>query len=434
MAGPFPADTIFALSSGAPPAAIAVIRVSGPQAAEAVEALAGPLPAPRRAMLRRLVDPATGEPLDEALLLHFPAGGSVTGETLVELHCHGGRAVVQAVLGALSRQPGLRPAEAGEFTRRALAAGRLDLNAVEGLSDLLRAETEQQRRAAMAMYGGAFSGRVAVFQNTALRIAAAIEAALDFDDEDDVAGDAALAGARNALAALAAEMSTELDRPSAERLRDGIRLVIAGPVNSGKSTLLNHLAGRDAAIVTDIAGTTRDRIEVPVSLGGRPFLLTDTAGFRGETEDAVERIGMARAEEAIEAADILLWLGLPEAAPRADAIRILSRADRSDVVRGGGHDLVLSVHSGEGVDALLRLILARADALLPREGDYALSQRQRLGLAEAVAACREAMAMADPLLMAEHVRDCLAAFDRLTGRASTEDMLDALFGDFCIGK
>lgn len=426
--------TIFALSSGSPPAAIAIIRLSGPDAGDAVRALCGPLPAERRAGLRRLIDPGNGMVLDEALVLLFAPERSITGELLVELHCHGGRAVVAAVLAALQRQPGLRPATPGEFTRRALQNGRMDLNAVEGLADLLQAETEAQRRAAMAMYGGAFTARVDGFLRRALAAAALVEAALDFADEGDVAEEAALARARDMLAALHADMEAELAAPPAERLRDGIRLVIAGPVNSGKSTLLNRLVGWEAAIVTNMAGTTRDRIEVPVAIGGTAWLLTDTAGLRDDPGDEVERIGMTRARDAIAAADLLLWLGDPDAMPRPDSILILSRADRADIPADRRHDIRLSVHTGEGMDALLDLLAQRAESLLVQPQAYLLSARQRAELGRAADALHAALPLRDPLLIAEHVRDCLAAFDRLTGRASTEDMLDSLFSGFCVGK
>lgn len=427
-------DTIFALSSGAPPAAIGIIRLSGPDAPAAAKALCGILPAERQAVLRRLRDPESGEVLDEALVLGFGQGRSVTGEPLIEIHCHGGRAVVAAVLGVLGRLPRLRPAEPGEFTRRALENGRMDLNAIEGLADLLQAETDGQRRAAMAMYGGAFSRRVEEMQRDTLAVAALIEAALDFGDEGDV--DEAMLARRitMGLAALIDAMERELARPPVERLREGIRLVIAGPVNSGKSTLLNWLAQREVAIVTDIEGTTRDRIEVPVSIGGTAFLLTDTAGFRDGGADVVERIGMDRAREAVEAADILLWLGAAEDKPRDDAVHVLSRIDRPEVDDAQRCDIAISARTGEGMDALLAIIDARAKALLPAEGSYLLSGRQRQGLAEARAALAAAVTVRDPLVMAEHVRAALAAFDRLTGRASTEEMLDALFGGFCIGK
>ncbi|HEX7853340.1 MAG TPA: tRNA uridine-5-carboxymethylaminomethyl(34) synthesis GTPase MnmE [Sphingobium sp.] len=428
-------DTIFALSSGSPPAAIAIIRISGAAADPAVEGLCGTLPPERRASLRSLRDPEDGSLLDEVLVLRFGAERSITGEPLVELHCHGGRAVVAAVLDVLGRRPGLRPAQPGEFTRRALENGRMDLNAVEGLSDLLRAETEAQRRAAMAMYGGAFTARVEDFQKRTLTGAALIEAALDFADEDDVGGEeTTISQARHILTALREDMATDLAAPPAERLREGIRLVIAGPVNSGKSSLLNRLAGWEAAIVTDIEGTTRDRIEVPVALGGTAWLLTDTAGFRDASADVVERIGMDRAREAIEAADVLLWLGEPIEVPRNDAIRILSRIDREDVARDCPHDVAISVKTGEGMDALLALLTQRAAGLLPQDRSYLLSDRQRTELGAAAEAVHAALEQRNPLLMAEHVRDALTAFDRLTGRASTEHMLDSLFGGFCIGK
>lgn len=433
MGGEDRRDTIFALSTGSPPAAIAIIRISGPDAEDAALSLCGTLPPERRAGLRILRDPATGEPLDESLILFFGAEGSVTGEPLVELHCHGGRAVVAAILAVLGNLRGLRGAEAGEFTRRALENGRMDLNAVEGLSDLLHAETEAQRRAAIAMYGGAFSARIEDFQHRTLGCAALVEAALDFSDEDDVDGDA-LARARQVMTELLAEMQAELTSPPAERLREGIRLVIAGPVNSGKSTLLNRLAGWEAAIVTDIAGTTRDRIEVPVAIAGTAYLLTDTAGFRDAGADVVERIGIERAREAVEAADLLLWLGTSEEAPRDDAIHILSRIDRADVVREGIHDVAISVHSGEGMATLITMIGERAAGLLPQDRSYLLSARQRSELGVAAEALKAALAVRDPLLVAEHIRDALGAYDRLTGRASTEHMLDSLFGGFCIGK
>lgn len=428
-------DTIFALSSGAPPAAIAIVRLSGPDAWQAAQSLCGiTLPVVRRAGLRRLIDPQSRAMIDEAMVLVFDECGSATGEPVVELHCHGGLAVVAAVLESLSRLPGLRAAQPGEFTRRALENGRLDLNAVEGLSDLLVAETETQRRAAMAMYGGAFTARLHDFERRTLQVSAFVEAVLDFSDEGEVAEDAPLEDARGALAALVQDMAEELAAPPVERLRDGIRLVIAGPVNSGKSTLLNRLAGRDAAIVTDIAGTTRDRIEVPVAIGGTAYLLTDTAGFRGAEADAVERIGMDRAREAIEGADILLWLGEAAEQPRVDALLVLSRIDRDEVDRTRDADVAISARTGEGMERLLDLIGERAKQLLPAERSYFLSARQREGLGEAHEFLACALWMSDPLLIAEQLRMAMAAFDRLTGRASTEQMLDSLFSGFCIGK
>lgn len=427
-------DTIFALSSGAPPAAISVIRLSGEQALDIARALCGPLPPPRRAGLRRLVDPADGRLLDEALVLVFPGDASATGEPLVELQCHGGRAIVTAVLGALSRQPGARAARPGEFTRRALENGRIDLNMAEGLADLLAAETEAQRRAAVAMASGAFSHVVETVQSELLSLSAMLEAALDFDDEGDVPPDV-LASIGGGIHAISETVREQLASPPAERLRDGIRVVIAGPTNAGKSTLFNALVGRDAAIVTDIAGTTRDRLEIPVVLDGTAYLFTDTAGLRDAAlTDTVERIGMDRAREALAAADIVLWLGLADERPRDDAVLLLAQVDRPDVDRAVPHDLALSVHSGEGMAELRALLAVRAAAMIPAEQGYALSARQRALLEEIGSELAMAADLVDPLLVAEHLRLALGGCDRLTGRASTEDVLDRLFAGFCIGK
>lgn len=424
-------DTIFALSSGAPPAGIAVIRVSGPQAGVALQALARRLPTPRTASLALLKDPQDDAPLDRALLLWLPGPATVTGEDMAELHCHGGRAVVAAVEGALGAMPGLRRAEAGEFTRRAFAHGRMDLNAVEGLSDLLAAETQGQRRAALLMAEGHFSRRIDGWRRTLLNLSAMAEAALDFSDEDDVP-DAAIEQRIGAgIAALANDVATVLAAPSAERLRDGVRVVLAGPPNAGKSTLLNALVGREAAIVSDIAGTTRDRIEVPTAIGGTAFLFTDTAGLREQASDAIEAIGIDRAHAALNAADVILWLGDPADLPRADAVLIAAQSDRAGAARAG---LSLSAHSGEGMDALVDMLRTRAAALLPGEGDYALHARQRQRVGQLIEHLHSAGATSDLLVIAEDLRLARGTIDALTGQASTEDMLDRLFSGFCIGK
>jgi len=289
-------DTIFALSSGAPPAAIGVIRISGPRALEAAGALTtAPMPEPRQARFRRIVDPQTREVLDECVLVWFPASASETGEDTVELQGHGSRAAIRGIEAALARLPGVRLAEPGEFTRRAFLNGKTDLAKIEGLADLIHAETAPQRRAAMAMMGGALSRKIAIWSQRLMSISARVEAVLNFSDEGDVDEAAVRAGVTDEMAAIMAELTADLAKPGAERLRDGIRVVIAGPPNAGKSTLLNALAGRDAAIVSPIAGTTRDVIEVPVALGGVPFLLADTAGLRKPGADEIEAIGMDRA-------------------------------------------------------------------------------------------------------------------------------------------
>ncbi len=421
-------DTIYALSSGAPPAAIAVVRISGPGAMGALTALAGTPPPPRTARLAALK--RDGEVLDHALVLHFPGPNSATGEDLAELHLHGGRSVVAAVLAALGAMPGMRAAEAGEFTRRAFENGRIDLAEAEGLADLLAAETESQRRAALALAGGALSRQVGAWQARLLAIAAGIEAALDFDDEDDVRR-SGQDQARDGLPELTAELEDWLARPAAERLRDGVRVVIAGPPNAGKSSLINALVGREAAITSDIAGTTRDLVEAPVALDGTPFLFTDTAGLR-DSDDAIEAIGVARARAVMDAADIVLWLGAPEERPDSDrAVLVQTKADLDPPLRA--RDIAVSAVTGAGLAELVALLVERAATLLPVEGEAALNARQRAALGEAAGWLREAAAP-DLLIAAEALRQARMSLDRITGRAGVEDMLDALFGRFCIGK
>lgn len=393
----------------------------------------------RRATLRTLIDPATATIIDRALTLRFPGPASATGEDIAEWHCHGGRAVVRAVLDALEAlgRSGcfrLREAWPGEFTRRAFENERIDLNEAEGLADLLSAETETQRRAALLMAEGHFSRLLSGWRERLLACAAQAEALLDFSDEDDVPGEGTYGEWRAAIHALADDMRSVLASPSAERLRDGVRLVLAGPPNAGKSTLLNALAGRDAAIVSEIAGTTRDRIEVPVDIGGVAFVITDTAGLADTTDDAIERIGIDRARLAVDAADLVLWLGDPGAAPRADAIRLATQMDRPGWTMPDGADLAISAATGENMAALRELILTRARALIPGEGDYALHKRQRDAVAEMTAALDAATGEPDLLIGAEHLRMARAAMDRLSGTSGVEEMLDALFGRFCIGK
>ncbi len=299
--------TIFALSSGRPPAAIAVVRISGPRAGEALKALSGKIPEPRKAALARLRDPQTNEPIDEALALWFPAPHSETGEDTAELQLHGGRAVIAATLAALGKIEGLRPAEAGEFTRRAFENGKLDLTAVEGLADLVMAETEGQRRQALRQMQGLLGNRAETWRDRLIRALALIEAHLDFSDEADVAADL-VTPALHAARELAGDIEAALaDGHRGERLREGLVVAIAGPPNAGKSTLLNRIARREAAIVSPFAGTTRDVIEVHLDLGGLPVTLLDTAGIR-ETDDPVEMEGVRRARERAEAADLVLWV------------------------------------------------------------------------------------------------------------------------------
>lgn len=419
-------DTIFALSSGVPPAAIAVVRVSGPDSGAALELLVGQLPKPRRASAATLTRP-DGEELDRALVLWLPGPGTATGEDVAELHLHGGRAVVAAVERALAAMPGLRKAEPGEFTRRAFANGRIDLAEAEGLADLLSAETELQRRAAIAMAGGTLSRQVAAWRDRVLELAAQVEAVLDFADEDDVA--ALPAGFAEDIAGVRAEIAQWLERPRAEPLREGFRVVLAGPPNAGKSSLFNALVDSAAAITAPTPGTTRDLIERPVAIEGVPFTFVDTAGLREATGDAIEHEGIGRALEATARADLVLWLGEERAGPEG-AWEIAAKSDLGPSKRLPHH--TVSATTGAGIDALKRALADRARSSLPAPGEAALNARQHALLAEACAALQTVHR--DPLLQAEALRLARVAFDRLIGRASTEDMLDALFGRFCIGK
>ncbi|MEC9068285.1 MAG: tRNA uridine-5-carboxymethylaminomethyl(34) synthesis GTPase MnmE [Pseudomonadota bacterium] len=427
-----PRDTIFALSSGSPPAGIAVVRVSGPAAGEALRMLAGGrLPPARRAAARTLRD-AEGGPLDHALVLWMPGPRTATGEDIAELHLHGGRAVVAAVEAALARCAGLRPATPGEFTRRAFANGRIDLAEAEGLAELLESETELQRRAAMALAGGRLSQEVGSWRDRVLALSAEVEAALDFSDEED-AGDLGQ-GFGERVAALAGELGAWLARPRARVLREGFRVVLAGPPNAGKSTLFNALIENEAAITSPIAGTTRDVIERSVALAGVPFTFVDTAGLRDSTAgDEIETIGIARAQAEVERADLVLWLG-PEGQGPAGAWEIDAKADdpaRQTKSRGA---MAVSARTGEQLDALRERMIRHARVAMPAPGDVALTERQAGLVAEAHAALDGIGQAIDPLIVAEHLRQARAAFDRLVGRSSTEDMLDALFGRFCIGK
>ena len=427
------ADTIYALSTGSPPAAIAVVRISGPDADAALDALTGSITQPRVATLRTLRDPATGETLDRALVLRFAGPGSATGENLVELHLHGGRSVVAGVLASLSSLDGLRPAQAGEFTRRAFENDRIDLAEAEGLADLLAAETQSQRRAALALAGGSLSRLIGDWQSGLLGLSAAVEAVLDFSDEGDVEQGLS-SGWHERLRTLVGDMQRLLRTAPAERLRDGVRVVIAGPPNAGKSSLLNCLAGREAAIISAVPGTTRDVIEAPTAIGGSPFLLIDTAGLR-DSGDEVEAIGISRARERLAAADLLLWLGDRADCPAVEsAIFVASKADLRGPDQQVDADVEVSAETGLGMEALTDLLINRARQLLPKEGELAINQRHRAALSECVDALQLAGETSDLLAVAESLRVGRVMLDRITGRAGVEDMLDHLFGAFCIGK
>ena len=424
-------DTIFALSSGRPPAAISIIRISGMRAHEAGTKIAGSLPEARTAAVRDLRDLASDELLDEALVLRFDGPASSTGEDIIEFHCHGGRAVVDAVLGALAKVKGLRPAEPGEFTRRAFENGRIDLTEAEGLADLIEAETEWQRKAALTLAEGGLRKQIAIWQECLLGLSGRAERAIDYADEDESGFDA---GISRDCEALAEELREWLERPRAERLKDGVRVVIAGPPNTGKSSLINAIAGEERAIVTEVPGTTRDHIEVPLSLAGTPVLLTDTAGLR-VSNDKVEAIGIARASALVEAADVLVWLGDAGDAPQhPQLIKVHGKADLPGRDAPPDGAMAVSSVTGKGLKDLLDQIGGAAKTLLPGEDAIALNRRQAAHLGEAAIALAEAAGSNDSVLVAENLRLARSAFDRLTGRAGVEDVLNALFSRFCLGK
>lgn len=438
-------DTIFALSSGTLPAGIAVVRVSGPHANTAILALAGDLPPVRRAVLRRLVDPGSGELIDVGLVVRFAAGGSATGEDVAEFHVHGGRAVVTALFAALQGMAGFRPAGAGEFTKRAFLSGRMDLTEAEGIADLVAAETEAQRRFALGQVGGSIRIQYESWRDRIVRARGLIEAELDFSDEEGVAG-AWSAGAKVDLGALAVEMAAALgDLGRADRIRDGAEVVILGAVNAGKSSLLNALARRDVAIVSPEAGTTRDLVEVPLELGGYRVTFVDTAGLRAAT-GAVEQEGIRRARARGASADLVLWLadrvgerGTGDVPPGVPVWAVATKADLLDETGRsrlrGAADHLISTATGEGLDELLAALRGFLDTTLRgREQPLVARARHASALAVAIEALENALAANAPELAAEFLRVAAHQVGTVTGRVSVEDVLDVVFREFCIGK
>lgn len=426
-------DTIFALASARGKAGVSVIRLSGPSSWEAVEGLCGRLPDPRVASVRRLT--LDGETLDEAMVLLFREGASFTGEKSAELHVHGATATVAAVLGALARQDGLRQAVAGEFTRRALENGRLDLAQVEGLADLIEAETEAQRQQALRVLSGAVGARAGNWRRDLVRAAALLEATIDFADEDvptDVSPEV-----RGLIDVVVGGLKAEVDGvATAERIRDGFEVAIVGRPNAGKSTLLNAIAGREAAITSEIAGTTRDVIEVRMDLEGLAVTLLDTAGLR-ESYDPVEAIGVDRALRRAATADLRVFLlddqEVPLISPSEGDILVRGKAD----IRPGA-GLAVSGRTGEGLDELVSAITGVLAARVCRAGvmtrlRHRLSMERAIGALESARKEVEGGSGREELASAE-LRHAIRALDSLVGRVDVEDVLDEIFASFCIGK
>jgi tRNA modification GTPase len=439
-------ETIYALASGAGRAGVAVIRISGPGATGALTALTGKVPPARQAVRVSVCDPATGEALDEGLALRFPAPRSYTGEDVAELHVHGGLGVVAAVLDTLGRLPGLRLAEPGEFTRRAVLAGKMDLTAAEGLLDLIEADTEAQRRQALRQSGGALGRLYEGWRSRLLTALAHLEAVIDFPDEDLPENIAV--GLRDEIGALATDMARHLDDGRrGERLRQGLMVAIIGPPNAGKSSLLNLLARRDAAIVSARAGTTRDVVEVWLDLAGLPVLVADTAGLR-EAADEIEAEGVRRARQWAGTADLKIAVFAANEAPVAgldmvdgDTLVVVNKVDLGPATwsaEGAGLGLFkMSLKSGEGVDPFLdALSTVVRERMGAAAGNAPLLTRARHR--EAVASCREAldrsMDASMPELAAEDLRLAARALGRITGAVDIDEVLDVIFRDFCIGK
>ncbi|WP_186767050.1 tRNA uridine-5-carboxymethylaminomethyl(34) synthesis GTPase MnmE [Devosia ginsengisoli] len=425
-------DTIVALSSGAPPSGVAVIRLSGPRTAEMLRDVSGVLPEPRRLILRPI---GRDSLLDRGLVAWFPAPHSFTGEDCAELQVHGSPAGVRAIIKLITSK-GARLAEAGEFTRRAFENGKLDLVEIEGLGDLLDAETENQRRQALARFEGGLSQRVDTWRDQLLDLRAEIEARLDFSDEGDVA-DALPASFGDSIAALRADIGTALASLEHGRIvREGIRVALAGPPNAGKSSLLNALARSDIAIVTDEAGTTRDVREVPLDINGQLYILLDLAGLR-DTDSKAEAEGVRRARQAIEQADIVLWLYAPDIVDASDTQgdRIIKVGTKRDLGTVPGMDVAVSARSGVGLGELLQRIEAIGQTLASGEPALLSRERDRLALESATEALdAAARQLAVPELAAESLRIASQALERLVGRLDAERVLDRLFASFCIGK
>lgn len=437
-------DTICALASGPPPSAIAIIRISGPAVSRiADEVLFSGLPEPRRAVLTRVSD-SDGNPVDEGLVLYAPAPHSYTGEDTLELFLHGGPAVIEHALSALTAMPGVRLAEPGEFTRRAFENGKLDLTEAEGVADLIDAETLSQKAQALRQLSGGLSSTYSAWRDELMGLLALVEVLVDFPDEGDVSADAD-APVRERLSILMTQIETALgDRGIGERIRDGFRIAIIGPPNAGKSSILNRLARRDAAIVTDIAGTTRDVVEVRLVLGGQVVWIADTAGLR-ETDDVVEAEGVRRARRAASEADLRIHVidGFDPSPPpgpiESQDIVVFNKADKRPPILAPDGALPLSALTGEGIDALeSRIASFVSQRAISVEAPVITRTRHREKLSRGLAALTSArMALDNGLgheLVAEDLRLAIREMQSIIGEIGVEDVLGAVFSKFCIGK
>lgn len=442
-------DTIFAVSSGSGMAGIAVIRMSGPKAGRLLVETAGSLPLPRLASVRQLRDPASQEIIDQALVLWMPGPNSATGEDVAEFHVHGSMAVVEAVFAVFRKYDGVRLAEAGEFTRRAFVNDRMDLVEAEGLGDLLLARTEAQRRMAVHHMLGHASSIYEQWRSEMIAILARLEAAIDFVDEHDVA-EAALVGVRSRTADLIGCLSKAADESGrAGAVRSGVKVVFAGAPNVGKSSLLNLVAAREAAIVSSRPGTTRDVIEVSIVLGGVPVILTDTAGLRHDGEDEIENIGMLKAKSEVAGADIVVWVSSIDVQEEVrisalPALRVLNKADLLDEKsiriwndQASSPVLQISARTGEGiagfVTELEKLVMARFGGM---EHASVVRARQKSAVDESIQFLNDSLLhdVAHIEFAAECLRKACYSIARVTGRVDVEDLLAKIFSDFCIGK
>jgi tRNA modification GTPase len=439
-------QTIFALSSGRPPSAIAVVRMSGSQAGTALRELAGKVPQPRVAT-RALLRDTQAQPIDDAVVLWFPAPASATGEDVAEFHIHGGRAVLATLFAALSEMAGVRPAEPGEFTRRAFENGKLDLTEAEGLDDLIHADTDRQRRQALRQLRGLLGDKARDWRARIIEASALIEAGIDFADEGDVPAELT-APALVKVEVLLSEMRLVLAAQGrGERLREGLVVAIAGPPNVGKSTLINQLARRDVAIVSPHAGTTRDVIEVQLDLQGYPVTVIDTAGIR-EAEDPVEQEGVRRARARAAEADLVLWLTDSEDAPALPKSAVPVWLVRNKIDLGGADSRTVSALAvdrsfkasavrGDGMQELISALVAFAETFFgSQEAGLVTRERQRILLQEAAASLQRSLMVVGEgeELAAEELRRASYHLGKLLGRVDVEDILDVIFREFCIGK